>query len=37
MRGRLTLAAVAGNTLYDMARASRAARSLAKSPVGGSV
>jgi drug/metabolite transporter (DMT)-like permease len=35
--GALTLAAVAGNTLYDMARASRAARSLAKSPVGGSV
>lgn len=35
--GLLTLAAVAGNTLYDMARASRAARSLAKSPVGGSV
>jgi drug/metabolite transporter (DMT)-like permease len=34
--GALTLAAVAGNTLYDMARASRAARSLAKSPVGGS-
>jgi drug/metabolite transporter (DMT)-like permease len=35
--GALTLAAVAGNTLYDMARASRAARTLAKSPVGGSV
>jgi drug/metabolite transporter (DMT)-like permease len=35
--GLLTLAAVAGNTLYDMARASRAARTLAKSPVGGSV
>ena len=35
--GGLTLAAVAGNTLYDMARASRAARTLAKSPVGGSV
>jgi drug/metabolite transporter (DMT)-like permease len=35
--GALTLAAVAGNTLYDMARASRAARSLAKSPVGGAV
>jgi drug/metabolite transporter (DMT)-like permease len=35
--GALTLAAVAGNTLYDMARASRAARSMAKSPVGGSV
>ena len=35
--GGLTLAAVAGNTLYDMARAGRAARSLAKSPVGGSV
>jgi drug/metabolite transporter (DMT)-like permease len=35
--GALTLAAVAGNTLYDMARAGRAARSLAKSPVGGSV
>jgi drug/metabolite transporter (DMT)-like permease len=35
--GALTLAAVAGNTLYDMARASRAARSPAKSPVGGSV
>jgi drug/metabolite transporter (DMT)-like permease len=35
--GVLTLAAVAGNTLYDMARASRAARSMAKSPVGGSV
>jgi len=35
--GGLTLAAVAGNTLYDMARASRAARTLAKSPAGGSV
>jgi drug/metabolite transporter (DMT)-like permease len=35
--GALTLAAVAGNTLYDMARASRAARTLAKSPIGGSV
>jgi len=35
--GALTLIAVAGNTLYDMARASRAARTLAKSPVGGSV
>jgi len=35
--GSLTLAAVAGNTLYDMARAGRAARTLAKSPVGGSV
>jgi drug/metabolite transporter (DMT)-like permease len=35
--GALTLAAVAGNTLYDMARAGRAARTLAKSPVGGSV
>jgi drug/metabolite transporter (DMT)-like permease len=35
--GALTLAAVAGNTLYDMARASRAARLPQKSPVGGSV
>jgi len=35
--GLLTLAAVAGNTLYDMARASRAARLPDKSPVGGSV
>jgi drug/metabolite transporter (DMT)-like permease len=35
--GGLTLAAVAGNTLYDMARAGRTARSLAKSPAGGSV
>jgi drug/metabolite transporter (DMT)-like permease len=35
--GALTLAAVAGNTLYDMARASRAARLPAKTPVGGSV
>jgi drug/metabolite transporter (DMT)-like permease len=35
--GALTLAAVAGNTLYDMARASRAARLPEKSPVGGSV
>jgi drug/metabolite transporter (DMT)-like permease len=35
--GALTLAAVAGNTLYDMARANRAAKTLAKSPVGGSV
>ncbi len=35
--GAITLAAVAGNTLYDMARASRAARTPAKTPVGGSV
>jgi drug/metabolite transporter (DMT)-like permease len=35
--GTLTLAAVAGNTLYDMARANRAARMPAKNPVGGSV
>jgi drug/metabolite transporter (DMT)-like permease len=35
--GVLTLAAVAGNTLYDMARATRAARTPAKTPVGGSV
>lgn len=35
--GLLTLAAVAGNTLYDMARAGRAARVPEKTPVGGSV
>jgi drug/metabolite transporter (DMT)-like permease len=35
--GVLTLAAVAGNTLYDMTRAGRAARLPAKTPVGGSV
>jgi drug/metabolite transporter (DMT)-like permease len=35
--GALTLAAVAGNTLYDMARAGRAARLPEKNPVGGSV
>ena len=34
--GALTLAAVAGNTLYDMARASRVARLPAKTPIGGS-